>query len=174
MSPYSKGLGGREGRAGKLGRKPGRREEEAMERFVSLLGLVVLMGIAWLLSNNRRRMNWRLILSGMALQFLLALLILKTGPGEKFFDLARAFFYQVTSSVKEASSFVFGAEYGEHYFAFFVLPTIVFFSSLMSVLFHLGIIQIVIGAMARVMVWVMDVSGAESLSAAANVFVGHT
>ncbi len=145
-----------------------------MERYVSLLGLFVLMGIAWLLSSNKRRMNWRLIGSGVALQFILALVILRTEAGHMFFDWARRFFNTITSSVHESSNFIFGEGYGEHYFAFFVLPTIIFFSSLMSVLFHLGIIQVIIGAMAKVMVWVMDVSGAESLAAAANVFVGHT
>jgi len=145
-----------------------------MQRFVGLLGLLAMVFFAWILSEIRRRMNWRLILSGVALQFILAFLVLKTGPGRAFFDGVRVFFSQIMSSVDSASSFVFGEGYAEHSMAFFVLPTIIFFSSLMAVLFHLGVIQKVIQAMAHVMVRIMDVSGSESLSASANVFVGHS
>ena len=119
-------------------------------------------------------MNFRLILSGVILQFLLGLLLLKTPFGETAFDWARLLVAKIVSFSDEGAKLVFGDGFQEHYVAFSVLPTIIFVSSATAVLFHLGILQWVVKLMARVMVWVMDVSGAESLCAAANVFVGMT
>jgi CNT family concentrative nucleoside transporter len=143
-----------------------------MERAVSLLGLVVLVFLAWLLSPDKRRMNVRLIVSGIALQFLLAVLILRTTPGRLIFEYCRIFITQVVGFSDAGAEFVFGPDFKEHYLAFSVLPTIIFVSSLMAILFHLGILQKIVELMAKVMVYVMDVSGSESLAAAANVFVG--
>ncbi len=143
-----------------------------MERIVSLFGLLVMMLLAWALSVNRRRMNIRLILSGITLQFILAVLILRTSVGQSIFSYARIIVTQVLKSSDAGAEFVFGPGFKEYFFAFSVLPTIIFVSSLMAVLFHLGILQKVVEFMAKMMVYVMNVSGSESLAAAANVFVG--
>jgi CNT family concentrative nucleoside transporter len=149
-----------------------------MERIVSLLGLLVMIFLAWVLSVDRKRMNVRLILSGLALQFVLAVLILQTSLGQSIFSYARIFVTEVIGFSNAGAKFVFGeklvfgSESALPVFAFSVLPTIIFVSSLMAVLFHLGILQKVVEFMAKVMVYVMDVSGSESLATAANVFVG--
>jgi CNT family concentrative nucleoside transporter len=137
-----------------------------------------MMFLAWLLSADRKRMNIRLILSGIALQFILAVIILWTTPGQFVFSYARTLVTQVVGFSNEGAKFIFGEEFvlgtdlRAPIFAFSVLPTIVFISSLMAVLFHLGILQKVVELMAKVMVYVMDVSGSESLATAANVFLG--
>jgi len=143
-----------------------------MERIVSLFGLITMAFLAWLLSDNRRRMNARLILSGIALQFILAFVILWTSPGRLVFSYAGNFVTGVVEFSNAGAEFVFGTGFKEHFFAFSVLPTIIFVSSLMAVLFHLGVLQKVVEFMAKVMVYVMDVSGSESLATAANVFLG--
>ncbi len=145
-----------------------------MERVISLGGLAVMLLLAWLLSENRWRMNWRLIASGLLMQFLLGWLLLSTIPGRAVFDAARMAITQVLAFSDEGARFVFGPDFQEHLVAFSVLPTIIFVSSLTAILFHLGLLQLVVKFMARVMVWVMDTSGAESLSASANVFIGMT
>lgn len=152
-----------------------------MERLVSLLGLVVVMLLAWLLSENRRAMNWRLIVSGLALQLLLAMGLLWSPPGRRMFDTARKFITQLVEFSDAGAEFVLGSgdphtpeTYKHHYFAFKVLPTIIFVSTVMAVLFHLGIMQWVVRGMAWLMVRVMDTSGTESLAAASEVFVGMT
>lgn len=145
-----------------------------MERLVSLLGLAVMLGLAWLLSENRRKMNFRLIASGLVLQFLVALALLKTGPGQLIFRGAQDFFARVISFSNAGAAFMFGDLMAKKPFALSVLPTLIFVSATMSVLFYLGLMQWVVKAMARVMVWVMDTSGSESLAAAAEVFVGMT
>jgi concentrative nucleoside transporter, CNT family len=133
-----------------------------------------MMLLAWGLSLNRRRMDWRLIFSGIGLQFLFALLILRTTPGRWVFQAARIGVARVMSFSDEGAEFIFGEGFREHFFAFSVLPTIIFVSAIMALLFHLGIMQRIVAVMAHVMVKVMRVSGAESLAAAANVFVGQT
>ena len=149
-----------------------------MHRFISLFGLLVMVGIAFLLSDERKRVNWRTVLSGIALQLLLGLLILKTSWGQALFEGARSFFTGILAYTNEGSKFIFGSlmEVNKFGFIFFVmvLPTIIFMSSLMSILYHLGLMQIIIKATAKVMVKVMGTSGAESLSAAANIFAGQT
>jgi CNT family concentrative nucleoside transporter len=145
-----------------------------MPRLISLLGLLIMMVLAWLLSEDRRRMNWRLIVTGVLCQVVFALIILKTGPGRVVFDAAQAFVNGILACGEQGSIFLFGEGYKEHYFGFSVLPLIVFFSALTGVLFYCGVIQNVIKVLAWSMVRLMDVSGAESLAAAANIFVGHT
>jgi CNT family concentrative nucleoside transporter len=145
-----------------------------MERLVSLLGLATMLVLAWLLSENRRRINVRLIVSGILLQFGMALLLLWTRPGRAVFEAARRAVTQLLDFSNAGAEFVFGASFRDHFVAFSVLPAIVFVSSLTAVLFYLGILQCVVRFMARVMVWVMNVSGSESLCASANVFVGMT
>jgi CNT family concentrative nucleoside transporter len=145
-----------------------------MERAISLLGLFVMIGLAWLMSSHKRKINLRIVGAGLLLQFVLALLILKTVPGRYVFRRIGDFFNAVMNSVDAGSSMVFGENFSDFYFAFKVLPTIIFFSSLMAVLYHLGIVQKVVRGCAFVMQRTLRTSGAESLAAAANIFVGQT
>lgn len=145
-----------------------------MERLVSLLGLMVILLLAWLLSENRRRVPVRVVVSGIALQLVLALVLLRSPPGQAAFEHAQNFAQRVLSFSDVGAEFVFGQSFREHMLAFSVLPTIIFVSSATAVLFHLGIMQLVVKGIARVMVWAMDTSGSESLAAGAEIFVGMT
>ena len=145
-----------------------------MERLISLFGLVVMIALAFAMSTDRRKVDRRLVVAGVGLQFLLALLVLKTGPGQALFSYIGAFFTALLNYVDAGSSFVFGDAFGEHFFAFKVLPTIIFFAALMGVLYHLGLVQYVVVAFAWIMQRTLRTSGAESLAAAANIFVGQT
>ncbi len=163
-----------------------------MERFVSVLGMVALLVLAWLCSSRRKQVPWRVIVWGLALQFAFALFILRTPIGLAIFDWARTAINTLLGFTTYGAAFVFGhlalnptnpehaplmAQYGKPaglVFIFGVLTTIIFFASLMSILYHLGIMQAVVKAVAWVMVRTMGTSGAESLSAAANIFVGQT
>ena len=145
-----------------------------MERLISLLGLVVMVALAFAMSADRRKVNLRLVGTGVGLQFLLALLVLKTAPGQAVFGHMGAFFTALLNYVDAGSGFVFGEAFGEHFFAFKVLPTIIFFSALTALLYHLGILQVVVAAFAWVMQRTLRTSGAESLAAAANIFLGQT
>jgi len=143
-----------------------------------LFGLLVLTGIAWLLSSQRGKVDWRLVLAGMALQILFAIVVILVPGGRVFFEYFARFFVKLVEFAMIGSSFIFGdlasvQNFG-YVFAFQVLPTIIFFASLMSVLYHLGLMQRVVQGMAWVMHKVLRSSGAESLSVAANVFVGQT
>ncbi|GAB6166512.1 NupC/NupG family nucleoside CNT transporter [Thermostilla marina] len=145
-----------------------------MPRVAGALGLFVMLFVAWLMSERRRRMHWRLILSGLALQFLIAVVLLRTPVGEGAFIAAREAISKLQDFVDAGSSFVFGENFREHLVAFSVLPVIIFVSSVSAVLFHLGVLQFLVKLLARIMVWVMDVSGAESLAAAGNIYLGMT
>ncbi len=149
-----------------------------MERVISFLGLLTFLGLAFLLSTDRKKINWRTVLSGVGLQVFLGLIILKTDMGQQFFQGAKNVFTGILSYTNSGSEFIFGSlmDGKKHGFIFFtmVLPTIIFTSSLMSVLYHLGVMQFVIKLFAKAMVFVMGVSGAESLAAAANIFAGQT
>ncbi len=148
-----------------------------MSQLNCLFGLGVFIALAWLIGERRRVFPWRVVIGGLLLQFALAVLVLKTAAGKGFFEWIGAGFGAVMDSVAAGSGFLFKA--GDdttllQTFAFGVLPTIVFFSSLMSILYHLGVMQRVVGALAWVMRWTLGTSGAETLAAAANIFVGHT
>lgn len=145
-----------------------------MDRVISFVGLLVFMAIAFAMSNNRRKINWRLVGTGVLLQVVFALLILRTRPGRWLFELAQNFVTGVLKASDAGAQFIFGDGFKEHYFAFSVLPTIIFVSAITAVAFHLGLLQWVVKWMARAMVKVMDVSGSEALAASANVFVGQT
>jgi concentrative nucleoside transporter, CNT family len=145
-----------------------------MERAVSLLGLFVMLGLAWLLSENKKKMDWRCIISGVVLQFIFAVVVLRSPPGKWFFMKTSAIISKLISFSDAGAAMVFGDGFKEHLFAFSVLPTIIFVSSTMAILFHLGVMQKVVKAMAWVMVKLMNISGAESLAASANVFIGQT
>lgn len=156
-----------------------------------IVGLIVLIGIAFLFSNNKKNIKWSQVGTGIGLQILFAIFIILTPWGALVFDAIGSFFVKIISFTTEGSKFVFGA-LAEHasfenafpedmqsqgigfLFAFQILPTIIFFSSLMSVLYHLGIMQKIVQGMAWVMAKLLKISGAESISVAANVFIGQT
>ena len=148
------------------------------ERIMSFVGLLVMLGIAYLLSDSRKKINKKTVLTGVGLQLTFGILILKTPRGQSSFEAIKEFFVQILNFTNSGSDFVFGGlknfQKVGFVFATFVLPTIIFMSSLMSVLYHIGIMQILIKGVAWVMVRVMGTSGAESLSAAANIFAGQT
>jgi CNT family concentrative nucleoside transporter len=142
-------------------------------RCVSALGLVAMIAIAWAASVNRRRMPWRTVLFGLGIQFALAVLLLKTSAGVAFFAGAQIAVGALTHYTSVGARFVFGP-FMDSGFAIVtrVLPVIIFMGSLFSVLFFLGVIPRVVAAIAWGMRRTMGTSGAESLAAAANIFVG--
>jgi concentrative nucleoside transporter, CNT family len=145
-----------------------------MHRLISVLGIIVFIGLAWLMSSHKRRVNPRIIIGGLVLQFLFAAFILQTTVGSHFFDALDVAFTTLLGCVSAGSEFVFGPGYAEHFFAFKVLPTIIFFSAFMSIFYYYGVMQFVVSMFARVMQVTLGTSGAETLSAAANIFVGQT
>lgn len=145
-----------------------------MERGISLLGLLVFLGISYGLSLNRSAIRWRTIAWGMGLEFVFALLILKTPGGLSVFKSLGDIISNFLAFSDEGAKFVFGENFKDHFFAFKVLPTIIFFSAFISVLYHYGILQWVVNGLAWVMMKTMKTSGAESLSCAGNIFLGPT
>ncbi len=148
-----------------------------MHRLVSALGLAAILGICWAASNNRKAIRWRVVAWGMGLQLIFALAILKTRPGYLVFRWVSDAFTKLISFTDEGARFVWGWLYkkeGSYAFILDALMTIVFFSALMSLLYHLGVMQWVVGGIARLMRKTMGTSGSETLSAAANIFVGMT
>ena len=143
-----------------------------------LFGLAVLVGIAWLFSNNRKAVDWRLVATGIVLQVGFAALVLLVPGGRNVFDWLSKAFVRVLGFVGEGSNFIFGSlmdiPKNGFIFAFQVLPTIIFFSALMGVLYHLGVMQAIVRAMAWSITKVMRVSGAETTSVCASVFIGQT
>jgi CNT family concentrative nucleoside transporter len=157
-----------------------------MLRLVSLCGIVVMLAICFAFSRDRRAIKWRLVGVGLVLQAILGFTFLYWSTGnaalqsvgdgvDRFLKLSQGGSQFVFGELAKYPSVeaVFGANKG-FVFAFMVLPTLIFFSSFMAVLYHLGIMQLVVRGMAWVMVRVMGTSGSESLSACANVFVGQT
>ena len=144
-----------------------------MERLVSFFGMFVLLGVAWLLSRNKKHINYKAVASGVILQIVCGVLIMKVPLGQKFFMKINDVIVKLLMFTDEGSKFLFGNLIHNQslgvIFAFQVLPTIIFFSSLMSVLYYLGIMQKVVMFFARIMLKVMNTSGAESLVASANV-----
>jgi CNT family concentrative nucleoside transporter len=145
-----------------------------MDRLISVLGILVFIGLAWLMSSHKRRVNPRIIVGGLLLQFAFAAIILQTTYGSKAFDAIDAAFNAIVDCVDAGSILVFGANFSEHNFAFKVLPTIIFFSAFMSIFYYYGVMQFIVGLFARLMQLTLGTSGAETLSAAANIFVGQT
>jgi len=156
---------------------------------VGVAGLVVLVGIALLLSRDRRRIRVRTVLWGLGLQLAFALLILKTSPGRAVFAWLGGAFRQLIAFTDKGVAFVFGSgaepallteKIGQVQYrvdlplAFRALPVIIFFASLMGILYHLGVMQRVVAGMAWLMRRTMKVSGAEALSGAGNIFLGMT
>ena len=151
-----------------------------MERFIGILGILVLLAIAFAMSNNRKSIPWRLVIWGLGLQFIFAIFILKTPIGQPFFGAIDTAIKKILSFSDAGSDFLFqsfGAGIVEAplmNFAFRILPTLIFFSSLIAILYHFGIIQFIVKWVARAMQKTMRTSGAETLSVSANIFVGQT
>ena len=154
-------------------------------KWQGLLGIVAILGTAYLMSNNRKRINYRLVISGLVFQLCIALFVLKSDLGRDIFQRIGAFITQLLECSDYGAKFVFGPlastelitkAFGagsEYIFAFRVVPTIIFVSSLVSISYYLGIMQKVVQVVARVVAVIMGASGAEALSNAASVFVGQ-
>ena len=145
-----------------------------MHQLISVFGLLVMLGLAWLMSSHKRKVSIRIVIGGLCLQFLFAGVILRTAPGEYLFEQLDLLFVGLLNCVSAGSEFLFGDDFGDHFFAFKVLPTIIFFSAFMSIFYYYGVMQKVVGLFARMMQRTLGTSGAETLSTAANVFVGQT
>ena len=172
------------------------------ERCMGVIGLLSILLIAFLMSSNRKAISWRLVIYGICLQFLLAIIVLKTQVGRLLFDGANDIVVKILAFSTEGSRFVFGnlvalnvpvglpaegatghmadlsltgafANTGA-YFAFAVLPTIIFFSALTAIMYYFGILQFIVRIISRAMQSTLGTSGAESFSAAANIFLGQT
>jgi CNT family concentrative nucleoside transporter len=142
-------------------------------RGLSVFGFFVMIGLAWLASSNRRQVPWRTVGWGIGIQVVLALVLLKSDAGRFFFAGVNAVVSKLLGYTEAGSRFVFGALLDTGFsFALSVLPTIVFMGSLFAILYHLGVVQIVVRVMAALLSRTMKSSGAESLAAVANVFVG--
>lgn len=142
------------------------------------LGMVAILLIAYLFSNNRRAVNWRTVGIGLLLQLCIAVGILKINFIQKAFDAVGSIFVLILDFTRAGSQFLLGnlldtQSFG-YIFVFQVLPTIIFFSALTSLLFYLGVIQIVVKAMAWALSKLLNISGAESLSVTGNIFLGQT
>ncbi|HUA83968.1 MAG TPA: nucleoside transporter C-terminal domain-containing protein [Bryobacteraceae bacterium] len=150
-----------------------------MGKYTGLLGLAAILAVAFLFSKNRRRINPRVIVWGLALQFGFAFLVLKT-PVESGFIVASNGVNHLLDYATAGSAFVFGDKLGAKndqfgvVFAFQVLPIVIFIASLFAVLYYLGVMQVVVKAMAVIMQRIMGTSGAESLNVAASIFMGQT
>ncbi len=149
------------------------------EKATSLFGLFMMMFFGYLLSNNRKAINLRLVLMGLLLQFSFAWITMKTAIGYRFFDIASSVVTGLLAFTNKGSSFLFGDKLMDSQnfgfiFAFQVLPTVIFVSAFTAVLYYFGILQVIVGFMAKIMSKLMRISGAESLSSAVNVFVGQT
>ena len=161
-----------------------------MDRIISLCGLIAMVALAWSLSENRRRVDWRLVGIGMGLQAALALLVLRTGFGDWFFGAVRVVFDTLTDASNQGAGFVFGnlihpftlkqdamvdadgPLFVNGVLAFSVLPTIIVVSSLAGILYHLGVIQAAVRALAYLMQRTLRTSGAETFGTAILVFMG--
>jgi CNT family concentrative nucleoside transporter len=152
-----------------------------MQRLLPLVGLVLIMGIAYALSTNRRAIQLKTVAWGLGLQFALALFVLKTGAGQALFSYLGLKINQLLEFSYKGSQMVFGDVLGAKgggnigfIFAFQVLPTIIFIAALFAILYHLGVMQVVVKGFAKVMTALMGASGAESLNVAASIFMGQT
>ena len=165
-----------------------------MERLIGVFGILAILGIAYLLSNNKSKIDYKLIFWGLSLQLFFAILILKVPGGKIVFNVIDSIIKKILDFSVEGSKFLFGnlgnqSMFGPwepnfpndgtwpgfgFQFAFLVLPTVIFFSSLMSVLYHIGVMQKVVKFVTQIMQKTMGTSGAETSSISANIFVGQT
>jgi CNT family concentrative nucleoside transporter len=150
-----------------------------MGRFTGILGLLTMLGIAFALSTNRRAIRVKTVLWGLGLQIAFAIFVLKVEVGRLIFQVAGDLVKKLLDNAFAGSSFLFGELGKQHsamgfYFAFQVLPTIIFIAAFFAVLYHYGIMQFIIRQAAKVMTRFMGASGAESLNVAASIFMGQT
>lgn len=178
------------GRPRKLGIKPAYQTfmEQLTHLVRGIIGLVAFIGIAALFSTNRRAIDWKLVGSGLLLQLAIGLLVLHVYPVRKAFEAMGWVFNQVIGFTQEGTGLVFGwlngiaggnvqglpFTQGGPIFVVTVLPTIIFFAALTSLLYRLGVLQLVVYSFAWIMSRTMKLSGAETLNASGNVFVGQT
>ena len=143
-----------------------------------LLGLTSLIGISFFLSNNRKKIQWKTVMLSIFIQFVIAVLILKISLIQSIFEFISKFFVRIINYTTSGSSFLFSSLVDQqkftYIFAFQVLPVIIFFSALTSVLYHLGVIQKIVSFLAWVLNKFLKITGAESLSLAGNIFLGQT
>src|SRR6478609_2434351 len=156
-----------------------------MERFTGLIGFALILSIAFLMSNNRKAINYRLVFSGLGLQLVLAFFVLKTSIGQVSFAYIGDKIKRLLEMADKGGEFVFGGLmrpellhpiFGDHYsflFMFRIMPTIIFVAVLVSMAYHIGIMQIMVSAIARAVHFLMRVSGSEALSNVASTFVGQ-
>ncbi|MFC0184298.1 concentrative nucleoside transporter, CNT family [Pseudarcicella hirudinis] len=156
-----------------------------MERFTGLLGIVLILGLAYLMSNNRKAINFRTVGVGLALQAGLAVFILKTDVGQAIFQWLGFKINSILLNADKGAEFVFGSlvkpelmvkAFGsgnDFVFFFKVIPTIIFVAVLVNMFYHLGVLQRVVSVLGRGVHWLMGVSGAEALSNVASTFVGQ-
>jgi CNT family concentrative nucleoside transporter len=155
-------------------------------KFISAFGLIAIVGLAWLLSENRRRFPWRIVIWGVALQFAVGLFVLRTDLGLRFFNGCQSFVDRFIAFADEGNRLVFGplakpdvlakalGPENTFLFAITVTGTIILVAAVSSLLYHYGVLQLVVRGMAFVMRRVMGTSGSETLAAAANIFMGQT
>ena len=158
-----------------------------MQRFQGLIGIVLILGIAWLFSNNKKRINYKLVISGILLQIAIALLILKVSFVKLFFQKIGSIITHLEAFAKEGAGFVYGGLMADNMvggsvpyrtpgvfvFGFSVLATIILVCVLVAIFYHFGLMQRIVSLVAKAMNWVMRVSGAEALSNVASAFVGQ-
>jgi CNT family concentrative nucleoside transporter len=156
-----------------------------MDRFTGLIGIVLILGIAYALSDNRKAINYRTVGVGLGLQFSLAVFVLKTDVGQNLFQALGYYVDRLLQKANVGAEFVFSSlvrtdvlqrAFGpgnDFIFFFKVIPTIIFVAVLVNIFYHLGIMQRVVAVMAKAMKWLMGVSGAEALSNVASTFVGQ-
>ena len=149
-----------------------------MNRLIGILGIIVILGIAYLCSENKKKINWKLVGTGLGLQVIFALFILKVPFGRTIFESISSFITKILDFTAEGTNFLFGSLTNQEsfgmIFAINVLPTIIFFSALMGILYYLGIMQFVIKFIAKGICKLLGTSGAETLSAVGNIFLGQT
>lgn len=152
--------------------------DAVMRVAFGLFGLAVLIGLAWAFSSNKKAVDWKLVATGVALQIAFAAFVLMTPWGSQIFEGLGSVFVQLIGFTNEGSKMILGGladqdKYG-FVFIFHALPTVIFFASFMAVLYHLGVMQWIVKIMAMAITKVMKVSGAETTSVCASVFIGQT
>ena len=149
-----------------------------MNRFVGIIGVIVIIGIAFLLSENKKKINWKLVIAGLGLQIVFAILILKVPVGRTIFEGASSAIKKLLDFTKEGTDFLFGPLADTNGIGFVwvvqILPTIIFFSALMGVLYYLGVMQFIVKFIAKFIGKLLGTSGSETLSAVGNIFLGQT
>ena len=150
-------------------------EVPVWQRFVSLGGLLTIVALAWLLSKHRDQVAWRLVGWGIGLQLIFGVIVMKTRAGRWFFSVLNDIVLALLGFTAKGTEFIFGDFASDSFtIAINVLPTLIFFSALMTMLYHLGLMQRIVSGFAWLMRRTMKTSGSETLATAANTFVGQT